>query len=703
MGVKILLLRERDHRIRQLDFTSSATLLRFENRKDFRLKNITPRDCQIRRRRPLLRLFNHLCNCKCAVLILDAANAILMRIAIRHFVNRDEIAAMTFVGVDHARQTRLFAVMEHIGQQQRKRLITNNVARAPDGMAETERRLLAREARLAGLGQIVCESFELLDLAAFSQRAIKLEMHVKMIFDDSLATACDKNEMLNARRTRLIDDMLDHGTVDHRQHLFRYGLGGRQKAGAKPGNGEHGLTDLAAHRTLQSLFPAHRSGLFRLFGAGPRSRQARPELDGINANSTFTGDERKPGCVTLDPAMIVRILLACLCLMAPLSGFAIAKPAAPAQTQQGGGFQTWVEQTLWPAARAKGINRAIFDQAMAGVTLDPAIIALTKKQSEFVKPVWSYLEGAVGSSRIAQGEARARDYASLLDRISEKTGVDPYIVLAIWGIETSFGSATGSKDIIRSLATLAYERYRGEFFRDELIEAMAILQQGHVRRSAMKGSWAGAMGHTQFMPSTFRQYAVDGNGDGKRDIWNDPVDALASTAHYLKEKGWVRDLPWGYEVTLPKAFDYRNRRGTFSQFARVGVKRTDGGALGGSAEASLFLPAGAEGPAFLITANYAAIKAYNASDAYALAVAHLADRIAGGPAIQGVWPKHEKPMGLNERMAIQKKLKSLGYDVGEPDGRFGSKTREALIAFQEKNGLRPDGYPNTATVQKLLK
>jgi membrane-bound lytic murein transglycosylase B len=400
--------------------------------------------------------------------------------------------------------------------------------------------------------------------------------------------------------------------------------------------------------------------------------------------------------------MIVRTLFACLCLIGPLSGFVIAKPAAPVQAQQGAGFPAWVEQTLWPAAKAKGINRAVFDQAMAGVTLDPAIIELTKKQSEFVKPVWSYLEGAVGSSRVAQGEARARDYASLLDRISEKTGVDPYIVLSIWGIETSFGSATGSKDIIRSLATLAYERYRGEFFRDELIEAMAILQQGHVGRSAMKGSWAGAMGHTQFMPSTFRQYAVDGNGDGKRDIWNDPVDALASTANYLKEKGWARDLPWGYEVTLPKNYDYRSRRGTFSQFARSGVKRIDGGALAGSAEASLFLPAGAEGPAFLITANYAAIKAYNASDAYALAVAHLADRIAGGPAIQGVWPKHDKPMGLNERMAIQKKLKALGYDVGEPDGRFGSKTREALIAFQEKNSLRPDGYPNAATVAKLL-
>lgn len=401
--------------------------------------------------------------------------------------------------------------------------------------------------------------------------------------------------------------------------------------------------------------------------------------------------------------MIVRVLLACLCLIAPFAGSADAKPATQAQAQGAAGFQTWVEQTLWPAAKAKGISRATFDKAMAGVTPDPAIIALTKKQSEFVKPVWSYLEGAVGSSRVAQGEARARDYATLLDRLSDKTGVDPYIVLAIWGIETSFGSATGSKDIIRSLATLAFERYRGEFFRDELIEAMMILQQGHIARADMKGSWAGAMGHTQFMPSTFRQYAVDGNGDGKRDIWNDPVDALASTANYLKEKGWVRDLPWGYEVTLPKNYDYRNRGGSFTHFARSGVKRTDGGALAGNAEASLFLPAGAEGPAFLITANYAAIKAYNASDAYALAVAHLADRIAGGPAIQGVWPKHEKPMPLNQRMAIQKKLNALGYNVGEPDGRFGSKTREALMAFQEKNGLRPDGYPNAATVQKLLK
>lgn len=403
--------------------------------------------------------------------------------------------------------------------------------------------------------------------------------------------------------------------------------------------------------------------------------------------------------------MVLRSFLLCLSLTAPLTVPALIAPAMakPAASKvEAAGFKSWVEGTLWPAAKAKGISRATFDAAMDGLTPDPAIIALTKKQSEFVKPVWSYLDSSVSAGRVAQGEARARDYASLLDRITQKTGVDPYVVIAIWGIETNFGTAAGSKDVFRSLATLAYERYRGEFFRDELIEAMAILQQGHVSRSAMKGSWAGAMGHTQFMPSTFRQYAVDGNGDGKRDIWNDPVDALASTANYLKEKGWVRDLPWGYEVTLPANFDYRMRRGTFNQFSGRGVRRTDGEPLSGNGEVSLFMPAGAQGPAFLITANYAAIKAYNASDAYALAVAHLADRIAGGSSIQGQWPRNEKPLGLKERMAIQKKLKSLGYDVGEPDGRFGSKTREALIAFQEKSGLLPDGYPNMQTVGKLL-
>lgn len=400
--------------------------------------------------------------------------------------------------------------------------------------------------------------------------------------------------------------------------------------------------------------------------------------------------------------MFLRLLALGLCLVLQPLHAVEAKPASPAKSQDAG-FAQWVEQTLWPAAKAKGINRATFEQAMGGITLDPAIIALTHKQSEFVKPVWSYLDGSVSNARVAQGEARAREYASVLERITQKTGVDPYVVVAIWGIETNFGAAAGSKDIFRSLATLAFERYRGEFFRDELIEAMAILQQGHTNRSAMKGSWAGAMGHTQFMPSTFRQYAVDGNGDGRRDIWNDPVDALASTANYLKEKGWIRDLPWGYEVILPKGFDYKFRRGTFNQFSGRGVKRADGDTLAGNADAMLFMPAGARGPAFLITQNYAAIKAYNASDAYALAVAHLSDRIAGGPAIQGDWPRDEKPMGLKERMAIQKKLKALGYDIGEPDGRFGSKTREALIAFQEKSGLLPDGYPNAATVQRLLK
>jgi lytic murein transglycosylase len=268
-------------------------------------------------------------------------------------------------------------------------------------------------------------------------------------------------------------------------------------------------------------------------------------------------------------------------------------------------------------------------------------------------------------------------------------------------METNFGSFTGSIYAIQALATLAFTGYRGEFFRGELLTALQILEQDHLERDKMRGSWAGAMGQTQFMPSSFMKFAVDGDGDGKRDIWTSVPDALASTANYLKLQGWQTGLPWGFEVQLPERFDFRNLRQGFPAWSGLGLRRVDGRPLPRSGEATLFLPAGAKGPAFLVTDNYAVIKTYNSSDAYALAVAHLGDRLVGGPAIQGAWPVNEPQLDRDQRAEVQRRLASLGFYEGEVDGRLGSKSRDAVRRFQLARNLVPDGYATPAVLGAL--
>jgi membrane-bound lytic murein transglycosylase B len=267
-------------------------------------------------------------------------------------------------------------------------------------------------------------------------------------------------------------------------------------------------------------------------------------------------------------------------------------------------------------------------------------------------------------------------------------------------METNFGSFTGSIYVVRALATLAFTGYRGTFFRDELLLALQILQRGHVERSAMVGSWAGAMGQTQFMPSSFLKYAVDGNGDGRRDIWRSVPDALASTANYLREHGWNPGLPWGFEVTLPEGFDFRNHRHGFRAWRGLGLRRADGKAFPSSGEATLYVPAGAAGPAFLVTDNYLAIKAYNSSDAYAMGVAHLGDRLVGGKPIQGAWPT-EPMLERDQRHEVQRRLAGLGLYEGDPDGKFGTKTREAVRNFQLHRGLIADGHVDSGLLREL--
>lgn len=401
----------------------------------------------------------------------------------------------------------------------------------------------------------------------------------------------------------------------------------------------------------------------------------------------------------------MRPRLAAFALFAAFSGLAPAAlaPVSPAQAEQNTGFASFLAG-LWPDAKARGVSRATFDAAVSGLTPDASIIPLTKKQSEFAKPIWSYIDSAISAARLSRGREAASQYASALASAERKYGVDKGAILGIWGMETNFGGFSGNKDVIRSLATLAYVRYRDDFFRNELLAALQILEDGHIERSMMKGSWAGAMGQTQFMPTSFLKHAVDGDGDGVKDIWSNPVDAIASTAAYLKNHGWQAGQDWGYEVNLPAGFDLAGASGwsDFSAFSRAGVARADGESLPRSGKAMLYLPAGINGPALLITENYRVIKAYNMSDSYALGVAHLGDRLTGSGGFVKSWPRSEKRLSGPELMEVQRQLAARGLPIGTKiDGRIGEISRESVKKMQAKYGLPADGYPTLALLQRL--
>ncbi|WP_353181336.1 lytic murein transglycosylase [Bosea sp. (in: a-proteobacteria)] len=377
-----------------------------------------------------------------------------------------------------------------------------------------------------------------------------------------------------------------------------------------------------------------------------------------------------------------------------------AHAAPPAATPASAGFDVFL-QRLWPQAQARGISRATFDLAFRGVTPDASIVALTRKQSEFSAPIWSYLNNAVGGGRIQRGQAVAAENAAVLAQVEARYGVPREVVLGVWGMETNYGSFKGGKDVIRSLATLASIRYRGDFFRDELLTALELIEKGYVERGELKGSWAGAMGHTQFMPSSYLKYAVDWTGDGHADIWTSSSDAIASTANYLKSHGWVAGLPWGMEVALPEGFDHRLDKGSFAAFRSAGVRRADGRALPSSGEGRLFYPAGHTGPVMLLTANFDVIKKYNSSDAYALAVGHLGDRIMGRAAIQAGWPLKAARLDMAGTKDLQRRLKALGLYDHDADGRVGTGTREAVRRYQISVGEIADGYPTPALLARM--
>lgn len=374
---------------------------------------------------------------------------------------------------------------------------------------------------------------------------------------------------------------------------------------------------------------------------------------------------------------------------------AAEKPPAPTD------LRAFIE-ALRPDALSRGVSPRTFAAAFSGVTTaDPDVLARTRRQGEFARPVWEYLVGAVSPGRIARGQAQAARLAPTLAAIEARFGVPRWIVLAFWGVESDFGASAGTVPTVRALATLAQAGFRGTLFRDELLAALTILERGDIAPSGMKGSWAGAMGQVQFLPSSFLAHAVDFDGDGHRDIWGSQADALASIANYLKSLGWNPALSWGYAVTLPPGFDLTAYRADLSDFARRGVRRTDNAPLPSSGNASLFLPGGLGGPVFLITDNFEVVRAYNTSDSYALAVGHLADRLAGGPSLVAPWPSDAARLDKAGLQALQTGLSARKLYAGEPDGRAGPKLREAVRRYQIEQGLPADGYATPALLEHL--
>lgn len=391
--------------------------------------------------------------------------------------------------------------------------------------------------------------------------------------------------------------------------------------------------------------------------------------------------------------ILATLLIALTCLAAGQTSAQMTRPQPRATS---GTFSEW-QSAFRSKALSAGISAQVFDAAFRNIRYNPRTRATDANQAEFIRPIWEYLDSAVSSRNIANGRQKAADFTSTLQSISRKYHIPAPTLLAIWSMETNYGSFRGTTNTIEALANAAYEGRRTEFAETELIAALQILARGEITAPSMLGGWSGAMGHTQFMPTTYLRYAVDQDGDGRHNVWSDdPTDALASTANYLQKLGWDSSAPWGIEVALPNGFDYTliGEYGTHNAnfWNTRGVRTPEGRKIQNHGATALLAPAGATGPIFAIFPNFQVIRQYNMSVSYSLAVGHLSDRIAGGKAFKASWPRSDTPMTRANQREIQSLLQKRGFDVGSIDGMIGPKTIEAIQAFQVSQGLLADGY-----------
>jgi membrane-bound lytic murein transglycosylase B len=369
------------------------------------------------------------------------------------------------------------------------------------------------------------------------------------------------------------------------------------------------------------------------------------------------------------------------------------------------GFDTCIDGIRQQAADA-GVDRVVTERVLGQVEYLERVIELDRQQPEFTTPFADYLARRVTEQRIQQGRALLQKHRALLERVQAATGVSPAYLLAFWGLETNYGSYFGRMPVPSALATLACDPRRGEYFTGELIAALRIVEEGAIPLERMEGSWAGAMGHVQFMPSAFLRHAVDGDGDSRRDLWNSIPDAMMSAGYFLKSLGWDPEYRWGREVLLPSGFDYslagRTARRPLHDWREAGVTDVSGRPVADlDIEAALLLPAGHQGPAFLVYDNFEAILGWNRSEFYALSVGHLADRIAGAPPLHTRPPADAPRLSRDQVIQLQATLNAAGFDSGEADGILGPATRDAIRAYQQKAGLIPDGFPSRALLERL--
>jgi peptidoglycan lytic transglycosylase B len=361
---------------------------------------------------------------------------------------------------------------------------------------------------------------------------------------------------------------------------------------------------------------------------------------------------------------------------------------------------------MWPDAARRNISQENFQRFTAGLTPDLRIMDLLDAQPEFTKSIWDYLDILVNDNRLAKGREVLTKYKAQFDATEKAYGVDRYAIAAIWGIESNYSTQIGDRSVLQSTATLACVGRRQAYFRDEFLSALEILHRGDLRPEQMRGSWAGAFGPTQFMPTAFKRFAVDADGDGRRDVVDDPADLIASTANNLKKDGWQPGQSWGYEVVVPQGFNYiladRAKAMTMAQWENLGVKRPNNQPFPHPAEKGYLLaPAGAEGPGFLMLQNFRVIMKYNPAEAYALAIGHFADRLRGGQPFVQPWPRQERVLSRAERLELQQLLAERGFYRGTPDGQLGGQTREALRGFQASIGAPADGFASADVLERL--